>query len=232
MPTNPKIVELRELLAQRFPASRFKAESHEEKARNVWPTGIPTIDELLHGGFLKAGMTELVCQNVSSGSALFISAVLQKAAGEKQILALVDGMDSFDPALHDAQTLSRLLWVRCKDSKQALTATDLLLRDRNFPLVILDLVLNPIQQLRKIPSSTWYRLQRVIESSGTTFIVMSPQPLVGCAHVRLSLKGRFVLEDLMEDQSELLAKLQADLTQYRLIRSKDPTQASLKQHDA
>jgi hypothetical protein len=98
----------------------------------------------------------------------------------------------------------------------ALKATDLLLRDRNFPLVILDLALNPAQQLRRIPSSTWYRLQRIVESSGTTFVVVTPQAMVGCAQVRMNLNGRFALDDLMEDQDQLVGKLKAELTQYRL----------------
>ena len=49
-----------------------------------------------------------------------------------------------------------MLWVRCAAREEALKATDLLLRDRNFPLVVLDLKLNPIKQLRKIPTSTWF----------------------------------------------------------------------------
>lgn len=216
MPPSPKIVELRQLLAERFPGARFKTEPAAEKAKNVWPTGIPNIDELLHGGLLKAGITELVCQHKSSGSALFISAVLQKSAAEKQIFALVDGLDSFDPATFEQTILSRLLWVRCKDAAQALKATDLLLRDRNFPLVMLDLAMNPPQQLRKIPSSTWYRLQRIVETSGTTFVVVTPQAMVGCAQVRLNLNGRFALNDLMEEQDQLVGKLKAELTQYRL----------------
>ncbi len=215
MPPSPKIVELRQLLSARFPGSRFQAEPAIDKAKNVWATGVSQIDELLHGGLLKAGVTELVCKK-SSGSALLISAVLQKAAAEKQILALVDGQDSFDPAALDKELLSRLLWVRCKETAQALKATDLLLRDRNFPLVLLDLAFSPAQQLRKIPSSTWYRLQRIVETSGTTFVVITPQPMVGCAQVRFSLNGRFVLEDLAEDRDQLLGKLRAELTQYRL----------------
>lgn len=222
MPASPKIVELRQLLAERFPGARFKAQPTEEKAKNVWPTGIPGIDDLLHGGLLKAGITELVCKQKSCGSALFISAVLQKAAADKQILALVDGLDSFDPATYDRPILERLLWVRCKDAAQSLKATDLLLRDRNFPLVILDLAMNPAQQLRRIPSSTWYRLQRIVETSGTTFVAVTPQAMVGCAQVRFTLNGRFALQDLTEDHDQLLGKLKAELTQYRLNVSSTP----------
>ena len=216
MPPNPKVVQLRQLLAERFPGARFKAAPAEEKARNVWATGIPGIDEPLHGGLLKAAVTELVAGRKSCGSALFISVLLKKAAGEKQLLALVDGLDSFDPASFKEHVLTRLLWVRCKDAVQALKAADLLLRDRNFPLVLLDLALNPPQQLRKIPSSTWYRLQRIVESSGTTFVVVTPQAMVGCAQVRLNLNGRFALDDLVEEQDRLLGKLKPELTQYRL----------------
>jgi hypothetical protein len=95
-------------------------------------------------------------------------------------------------------------------------AVDLILRDRNLPLVLLDLALNPAKQLRKIPSSTWYRLQRIAETTSTIFVVITPQAMVGCAEARLNLNGRFALEDLESDQFQLLEKLKADLTQHRL----------------
>lgn len=225
MSPNPKVVQLRQLLATRFPAARFKPEPVEEKARNVWPTGISGVDESLNGGLLKAAITELVAGRCC-GSALFISAILRKAAAEKQIFALADGLDSFDPTSFNQRVLHYLLWVRCKDAAQALKATDLLLRDRNFPLVVLDLAINPVQQLRKIPSSTWYRLQRIVESSGTTFVVVTPQAMVGCAQVRLRLKNRFTLDDLEDEQTRLLGRLKPELTQYRLKISKPSGQAA------
>jgi hypothetical protein len=57
--------------------------------------------------------------------------------------------------------LRQLLWMRCTKALEAVKAADLLLRDGNFPLVIVDLILNSPEELRKIPQTTWYRLQRL-----------------------------------------------------------------------
>jgi len=215
MSLNPKIVQLRQLLSQRFPGARFSAET-ADKTIAVWPTGIAQIDNLLHGGLPKSGIIEIVSGRKNSGSALFISALLRKGAAENQIITLIDGQDSFDPCAFEQETLARLLWVRCKNASEAMKAVDLILRDRNLTLVLLDLALNPAKQLRKIPLSTWYRLQRIAEITSTIFVVVTPQAMVGCAEVRLNLSGRFALEDLETEQFRLLEKLKADLTQHRL----------------
>jgi hypothetical protein len=216
MPSNPKLVQLRQQLAEKFPGLRTKAEELRQPDRHTWPTGIKQIDRLLENGLHQSAITEIVADKKSSGSALFIAALLRKASSEKQILALVDGQDSFDPTRFENPMLSRLLWVRCKTAEQALKATDLILRDRNVPLLVLDLQLNPATQLRKVPSSTWYRLQRIVEATSTIFVVITPQAMVGCAQSRLNLQSRLTLEALQENESDLLDKLKADLVQHRL----------------
>jgi hypothetical protein len=85
-----------------------------------------------------------------------------------------------------------------------------------LPLVLLDLALNPSKQLRKIPSSTWYRLQRIAETTSTIFVVVTPQTMVGCAQIRLSLNSQFILEDLNAEPFQLLEKLKPELAQHRL----------------
>ncbi len=214
MSSSEKIVQLRQLLSERFPGARFSANTVEKAP--VWPTGIAQIDSLLHGGLPKSGIIEIVNEAKNSGSALLISALLRKGAEENQIITLIDGQDSFDPAAFEKETLVRLLWVRCKDAAQAMKSVDLILRDRNLPLVLLDLALNPAKQLRKIPSSIWYRLQRIAETTSTIFVVITPQTMIGCAQVRLNLNKRFTLKDLETEQFQLLQKLKAEITQHRL----------------
>ena len=220
MPTSEKIIQLRHLLSERFPGARFSARA-EAKPVIFWPTGIGQIDNLLHGGLPKGGIIELVNAPKKSGSALIIAALLRKAAAENQIITLIDGMDSFDACAFEQETLSRLLWVRCQNAAEAMKAVDLILRDRNLPLVLLDLALNPAKQLRKIPSSTWYRLQRISETTSAIFVVLTPQSTVGCAQVRLNLNERFTLEDVESEQFQLLQKLKAEITQHRLHISDD-----------
>lgn len=215
MPPSEKVIQLRQLLSERFPGVRFTADA-AEKLHSVWPTGIPQIDGLLQGGLPKSGIIELVNERKTSGSALLISALLRKAAGENQIITLIDGQDSFDPAGFEKETLSRLLWVRCRNAGEAMKAVDLILRDRNLPLVLLDLALNPAKELRKIPASTWYRLQRITEMTSTIFVVVTPQAMIDCAQGRLNLNGQFSLEDLAMEDQWLLAKLKPELAQHRL----------------
>lgn len=215
MPTAEKIIQLRRLLSERFPGAWFSADV-ETKQNSFWPTGISQIDELLRGGLPKGTIVEIVNERRNSGSALFISTLLRKAAAENQIVTLIDGQDSFDPCAFEQETLSRLLWVRSKNASEAMRTVDLILRDRNLPLVLLDLALNPAKQLRKIPSSTWYRLQRITETTSTIFVVITPQAMVGCAQIRLGLDSQFTLEDVDANEFRVLEKLKAEIAQHRL----------------
>jgi hypothetical protein len=72
------------------------------------------------------------------------------------------------------------------------------LRDGNFPLVILDLVLNPPEELRKILPTSWYRLQRLVESAPTACLILTQQGMVGSAQLKLVLENVWTLESLEE----------------------------------
>ena len=120
-------------------------------------------------------------------------------------LALVDGSDSFDPQSIVPAVLRNLLWVRCSATAEGVKAADFLLRDGNFPIVVLDLVLNPIDELRKIPQSNWYRLQRLVEATPTAFLVLTRQSLISSAQLKLSLDNAWHLSDL--EQIDLANRL-------------------------
>jgi len=92
--------------------------------------------------------------------------------------------------------LHQLLWVRCVQALEGVKAADLLLRDGNFPLVILDLILNPPQELRKIPQTTWYRLQRLVESMSTACLVLTRYEMVSSAQLKVVLENSWNLESL------------------------------------
>jgi hypothetical protein len=143
----------------------------------------------------------------SAGSALLLATLLQRAWRERFFLALIDGRDSFDPESSAAAALRHLLWVRCAKASEALAAADLLLRDGNFPLVILDLALNPALELRRIPASNWYRLQRLVESAPTAFLVLTPQSMISSAHWKLTLENRWTLSQLETPAAALATQL-------------------------
>jgi hypothetical protein len=210
------IIQLRQLLAERFPGVRTLAELPPARAPARQPTGVPSMDALLGGGLPKGGLVELVSAHTGAGGALLLPRLLQQAHAAGHWLALIDGVDSFDPTPLDPAVLSRLLWARCRDAAQALKAADLLLRDGNLSLVLLDLQINPASQLRKIPGTVWYRLQRLIERTSIALLVLTPRVLVPSAQTRLVLRGRFSLESLGQSSEELLARLQFTLAPRRV----------------
>jgi hypothetical protein len=190
MAASRQIIDLRKLLAERFQHSPALASGQ---------INIPLLDQATGGGLRKGAITEIISANMSAGSALLIHSLLQIAQRDRFFLALIDGSDSFDVQSVDAGTLQHLLWVRCEKATEAIKAADFLLRDGNFPLVILDLVLNPVEELRRIPATSWYRLQRLVEPAPTAFVVMSRHNMVASARTKIVLENRWRLPDLSRD---------------------------------
>ena len=178
-------------------------------------TGIESVDQALEGGLVPGGMVELLCPPQSTGGSSLIVGILKHLAREGRWAALIDGHDSFDPQSAGAALLAHLLWVRCHKTDEALRAADLLLRDANLPLVFLDLRDNSPTELRKIPSSTWYRFQRMLEPTALALLVLTPRALVPCAEARLELTSHFGLEALDCETNELLRGLQVNALQRR-----------------
>lgn len=182
------MLDLRKLLAERFaptPAARSSR----------LPTGLALFDQPTQGGLAQGAVTEVVSPHLSAGSATLVAALIHSARARALPLALVDGADSFDPASFPPASLPHLLWLRCRHALEAVKTADLVLRDGNFPLVILDLVLNRAEELRKIPATSWYRLQRLVEPSPTAFLVLSRQSMVASAQLKLALENQWTLSD-------------------------------------
>jgi hypothetical protein len=214
------VIQLRQLLKEKMPELRLGLdELAVSKPTHAWPTRFARLDDALHGGLPKGALTELVAGQRSRGSALFLHTLLRQAAGENQIVALVDGQDSFEVTQVEADILSRLLWVRCHSAEEALKATDLLLRDRNVPVVLLDLIANPIAQVRKIPATTWFRFQRIIEQTSTICLVLTPQAMVSPAQARIVLEPcSFSLRSLDRERMELLDEIKFEVLEPRRFK--------------
>ena len=198
MAANRDIIDLRQLLAERFPQT--SAPTADRLA-----TGLSTIDKTIGGGLPKNAITEVSSPSPSAGSALLIYALLQNAHRAGYFLALVDGRDSFDPQSVGQAQLRHLLWLRCRNAQEAVQAADLLLRDGNFPLVVLDLVLNTPEELRKIPQTNWYRLQRLVEAAPVAFLVLTRASIISSAQLKLTLDNAWSLADL--EQEDLAPRL-------------------------
>lgn len=221
-PSQANIVQLRDLLGQRFPQVRMNL-AEKPPTRPCFATGIPQIDGLLQGGLPKGVVTEFV--SAQAGGALTLRRMLRHAGQNRQRVALIDGADGFDPAGLNNDLLAALLWIRCADAAQALKAADLVLRDGNMPLVILDLHGNPAKQLRKIPGTTWYRLQRIIEPTPTALLVVTPKPMVSSAEARLSLANQFMFQSWEQTEAELVSRMKFMLQRAAAIEVPEPIAA-------
>lgn len=202
------VVQLRDLLKAKFP------QAHEVRNTSfaTSKTGIPCLDA---AGLSAGGITEITGANPGCGAGLLIASLLEQRGAERAVTALVDGFDAFDPWSIKPEALERVLWVRCRDVQQAIKATDLLLRDGNATLVLLDLQLHPARALQGLPSSVWHRLRVLAEKTGASLCVFTPCRTVGCANSRLLLDHQFTLEDQNTTRSLLTARLKAQVDRQK-----------------
>ena len=174
------------MLRERFPAA------HVGRADvAAWVVGVSVLDDLA----LSRGQVVEVVSAPGSG-ALLVHEVLRAGAAAGRLTGLVDGRDSFSPRDATPEALPALVWFRCREATQALRVADLLVRDGNLPLVLLDLQFNPARELQRIPRASWSRLSLLAEKSGTLLLTFTPQPLVAGAARRVTLQ-RPVSPDLL-----------------------------------
>jgi hypothetical protein len=195
------IHQLRELLAERFPAA-------PRRHGMFFPTGVPRLDEALGGGLWKGTLTEISTRADGAGCLTILNAVLMACARERRPVVLIDGGDGFDPQPLDDETLAHLLWVRCGNVTQFLKAADLILRDGNLPIVLMDLRGSGRGELKRIPGSTWHRLQRVAGQSAVACLIATPWFMVSSAHYRVQVEGAFRVGDLDRPVEELFAGME------------------------
>ncbi len=132
-------------------------------------------------------MSELVGSR-SSGRTSLLLHLLAAATARGELTALVDALDMLDVESASAAgvDLDRLLWIRghvvsnpglCRDLnqralEQAIRALTLVLQAGNFGLVVFDVTEAPADALRRLPFTTWLRLQRLIEGSQTACVLV------------------------------------------------------------
>jgi hypothetical protein len=202
-PHDSRLVQLealRSLVAEKFPPS-------PRRWNGRLLIGCPPVDQ--KGGFLQGAITE-VCGSGAGGS-LLLAAVVNAAVRDGFFIGFVDAVNSFEPSDWADEHLHRILWVMCGAAAPALRAADILLRDGNLPVIILDLQMVPAAHLRRIPVSTWHRFQRVLEPTGTVFVVLSPQPLVESVPVRMALHTDLSLESMHLQRAALWEHFQVQI---------------------
>jgi hypothetical protein len=160
--------------------------------QTIAPTGIDALNQLLGGGLPRGHLSEVVGAR-SSGRTSVSVAMLAAAIARGELVALIDTLDMFDPQSAAAAgiDLARLLWVRGETGQvgsppaslapptlidRAIKALNLVLQAGGFGLVVLDLAEVPAAAIRRLPFTTWLRLQRILEGSTTACIVIGAEP--------------------------------------------------------
>lgn len=162
----------------------------------VSATGVAPWDEGLDGGFPRGQLSEIVGP-LSSGGTSALWRLMAAATARGELVALVDALDRFDPASAEAAglALDHLLWVRGTVTahpgltreavphaiEQALKALTLVLQAGNFGLVALDLRDAPLEALRRLPFTTWMRVQRMLEGQPTVCVLLGREPMARSA---------------------------------------------------
>jgi len=173
----------------------------------IGPTGVTTLDAQLGGGFPRGQLSELVGPR-SSGRTSLLLQMLATATARGELVALVDALDMFDveSAAAAGVDLDRLLWIRghvaaspglCGDMnqramEQAVRALALVLQAGNFGLVAFDAAGAPGEALRRLPFTTWLRLQRMVEGRQTICVLVGDGPMARSSAgltVRLAARG-------------------------------------------
>ena len=167
--------------------------------REVVPTGIDQIDQLLNGGIPVGAITELTGPASSGRTSIALSALAQRTS-EGSVCAWIDAKDSLDPesAAASGVSIDHLLWVRCTDKTktkpdrspsnrknntqpwtrldQALCATDLVLQSGGFSSIVLDLADESIEHGRRIPLATCFRYRQAAERTRCSLLVLGKAP--------------------------------------------------------
>lgn len=176
------------------------------------PFHLQALDSYLHGGLPAGQLSEVVGPASSGRTTLvwqWLAAATQRG-DTVALVDTFDRFDPAS-AVACGLDLDRLLWVRgqaisktaCavdpvwlpgvravdgpgtlveRTLDRALKALNLVLQSGVCQAVVLDLGDVPVTTLRRIPYTTWLRLQRVIEGGDTTGVIIAPEPLARSAH--------------------------------------------------
>ena len=168
--------------------------------RWVAPTGIADLDARLDGGIPRGHLSELIGPR-SSGRLAIIVAALAAATSRGESVALIDPLDMFDPVSASASGIEfeRLLWIRGEASgparvslscefgtlqtsvERAVKALNLVLQAGGFGIVAVDFGEVAPRAIKRLPYTTWLRLQRVIEGRETACVLIGSEPIARSA---------------------------------------------------
>jgi len=149
---------------------------------------IASLDARLRGGLPRGHLSEIAGRPSSGRTSLLLSLVAA-ATRRGEIAAIVDTCDRLDArSVIAAKTdLDRLLWIRGDSGPveraldRALKALTLVLQAGGFGIVALDVADVPAVALKRLPFTTWMRVQRIVEGRDTACVIVVPEPLARSA---------------------------------------------------
>jgi len=169
---------LENLLQARHLQTTAPALRGEDRRLSPLSTGQPAIDALIGGGIPRGQVSE-VHGPPSSGRTGLVLAVVARST-RSGLTAWVDPADRLDPASAAAAgvDLTRLLWLRGdrrsgRALPDAVSAVGVLLGSGLFEAVALDLTGVTAHEVRRLPGSTWIRLQRTVEGTAVALLILA-----------------------------------------------------------
>jgi hypothetical protein len=175
------------------------------------PTDVGVLDEALRGGLPRGQLSEISAPRSAGGTTLLLHLVgAATRRGEIAALVDTFDRLDVSSAAAAGIALDRFLWIRGQaitrmyesglrtppDSwgampgradlfdrtiDRALKALNLVLQAGGFGVVAIDLADVPPAVLKRIPFTTWLRVQRAIEGSDTACVLVTPEPLARSA---------------------------------------------------
>ena len=171
---------------------RTLATAEQTGVHDAAASDAPALDARLGGGFPRGHLSEIVGRRSSGRTSLALQ-TMAAATARGELVALIDALDMLDveSAAAAGVDLDRLLWIRghvvmnpgmCRDMnqralEQAVRAFALVLQAGNFGLVVFDVGDAPADAIRRLPFTTWLRLQRMAEGSPTACVLVGAQPM-------------------------------------------------------
>ena len=181
--------------------------------------GTDTLDRALSGGVPRGQVSEVVGPSSSGRTSLAWAALAAATLRGESVALIdtFDRFDP--PTAHACGIeLSRLLWVRGQAVSKTAVAIDpawlpgvravngpgtfmervidraikslnLVVQSGVCTMVVLDLIDVPAVALRRLPASTWFRIERAIEGSETAVLILSAIPVARSAGGRSILMG-------------------------------------------
>lgn len=133
--------------------------------------------------FTRGALIE-VSGGAASGKTAIALSLLAKLTADGEICAVVDASNGVDPKSTRTAgvVLENLLWVRCGgDIEKAFMAADHLVQAKGFGAIWLNLGGLPLQKLRMVPKTYWYRYRTRIKETPTLLFVTANEHVTGSA---------------------------------------------------